>query len=111
VAIALLSAILRIGAKFTPGIKLDFVGKVESFQKDFVRVLDHIGASDALRRDATLPVNESHCDDWRNYYTSELADRIYQAYECDFDFLGYPRSFMRGKSQAASRQRLCAELE
>jgi hypothetical protein len=94
-----------------PGIKLDFVGKVETFQKDFVRVLDHISASDAVRRDAAVPVNESHCDDWQDYYTSELADRIYQAYECDFDYFGYPRSFMPGKSQATSGQPLYAELE
>lgn len=91
-----------------PGIKLDFVGKVESFQQDFVRVLDHIGASDAVRRDAAIPVNESHSNDWQNYYTSELANRIYEAYECDFDCFGYPRSFIRGRFQA---QRLHAELE
>jgi hypothetical protein len=75
-----------------PGIKLDFVGKVESFREDFVRVLDHIAASDAVRREAAIPVNESHCDDWPGYYTDELADLIYRAYECDFDRFGYARS-------------------
>jgi hypothetical protein len=75
-----------------PGIKLDFVGKVESFREDFARVLDHIGASDTVRREATIPVNESRCDDWPSYYTDELADLIYHAFECDFDRFGYARS-------------------
>jgi Sulfotransferase family len=75
-----------------PGIELDFVGKVESFAQDFTRVLDHIGATDAMRREAAVPVNESHSDDWPSYYTDELAGLIYRAYECDFDRFGYPRS-------------------
>jgi len=83
-----------------PGIKLDFIGKVESFQEDFVRVLDHIGASDAVRRDAAIPVNESHCDDWPEYYTGTLADRIYRAYESDFDRFRYPRSVNCGLAQS-----------
>jgi len=82
-----------------PGIKLDFIGKVESFQEDFACILDRIGASNALRREAAIPVNESHCDDWPNYYTGDLADRIYRAYECDFDRFGYPRSVACGDVQ------------
>ena len=83
-----------------PGIRLDFIGKVEFFRTDFVRVLDHIGADDALRRDAVVPLNESHSDDWPHYYMPELADRIYRTYECDFDRFGYPRSIPDEKIRA-----------
>jgi hypothetical protein len=78
-----------------PGIKLDHIGKVESFAEDFVPVLDHLQASDAVRRDALKPMNESRHDHWSAYYTPALADRIYGAYECDFDRFGYPRAFPR----------------
>jgi Sulfotransferase family len=80
-----------------PGIKLDLVGKVESFAQDFIRVLDHLDASEAVRREAAAPVNESHHDHWASYYTSELADRIYRAYECDFDRFSYPRAHARAQ--------------
>lgn len=76
----------------TPGIPLDLIGKMENFDADFVRVLDHVGASDEIRRDAMIPVNTSQHDDWPTYYTPELADRIYRAYECDFDRFSYARS-------------------
>ena len=75
-----------------PGIELDLIGKVETFDVDFVRVLDHLDASDDLRREAAIPINESHHDDWATYYTPELADRIYRVYERDFDRFGYARS-------------------
>jgi hypothetical protein len=77
-----------------PGIRLDFVGKVESFARDFARVLDHLRASDALRREAVMPINESHHDHWADYYTPEIADRLYGAYECDFDRFGYARTLV-----------------
>jgi hypothetical protein len=75
-----------------PGIELGLIGKVETFDADFVRVLDHLDAGDEVRREAAIVINESHHDDWPAYYTPELADRIYRAYECDFDRFGYARS-------------------
>jgi hypothetical protein len=78
-----------------PGIALDLIGKVESFSTDFARVLDHLGASEAVRREAVAPINESDHDHWAGYYTPELADRIYRAYECDFDRFAYPRASAR----------------
>jgi hypothetical protein len=76
----------------TPGIDLDFVGKVESFNTEFARVLDYLNASEEVRQEATIAVNESLHDVWPTYYTRELADRIYRAYEGDFDRFGYPRA-------------------
>jgi hypothetical protein len=75
-----------------PGIRLDFIGKVETFAQDFVRVLDHLHASDTLRRTARSAMNESRHDPWTSYYTPALADIIYRAYECDFDRFAYPRA-------------------
>ncbi len=75
-----------------PGIELGLIGKVETFDADFVRVLDYLNASDEVRREAAIAINESHHHDWSLYYTRELADRIYRAYERDFDRFSYPRA-------------------
>ena len=83
-----------------PGIELDLIGKVETFDADFVRVLDHLDASDEIRREAAIAVNESHHEDWPLYYTHELADRIYRAYERDFDRFNYPRAIKSGSTIA-----------
>jgi Sulfotransferase family len=72
-----------------PGIKLDLIGKVESFFRDFAHVLDHLHADASVRREAVMPLNQSSHADWHHYYTTELADRIYSAYERDFDMFGY----------------------
>jgi hypothetical protein len=73
-----------------PGIDLNLIGKVEFFARDFMRVLDHVQASDSLRVDAVKPINPSDDNDWEHYYTSELAERVYKAYEIDFDRFEYP---------------------
>jgi hypothetical protein len=76
-----------------PGLTLDFVGKVENFSEDFVRVLDHVKARDRIRREALAPLNKSSHEHWSKYYTPDLADRIYRAHECDFDRFAYARKW------------------
>lgn len=75
-----------------PGIALDFVGRIERFSTDIVRVLDHIGAVNGIRMEAVTPLNPSRHGPWQDYYAAGLRERIYRAYERDFDLFGYPRA-------------------
>lgn len=75
-----------------PGISLDFVGRMESFNDDFAVVLDRLGASTEVRREALVPVNKSRHSHWADYYTPALAARVYRAYERDFDRFRYARA-------------------
>jgi hypothetical protein len=74
------------------GLPLDYIGKVENFSTDIVRVLDHINASDELRKQVTVPLNKSDRSRAAEYYTPELAERVFRAYEEDFNLLGYSRA-------------------
>jgi hypothetical protein len=73
-----------------PGIALDLVGRIERFSDDISRVLDHIGAVNGIRGNAVVPINPSRHGPWIDYYTPALRDRVYRAYERDFDRFGYP---------------------
>lgn len=75
-----------------PGIKLDLIGKVESFLGDFSRVLDHAGANDQVRLAISQRLNASRHHPWQDYYTDALAARVHRAYERDFDRFGYSRA-------------------
>ena len=74
-----------------PGIKLDFIGKVEFFHRDFTGVLDHVRACDKFRQKIDLQLNPSKHRPWQDYYTDALAARVYRAYQRDFERFGYPR--------------------
>jgi hypothetical protein len=75
-----------------PGIELNFIGKLESFGEDMMHVLDRIGAPQAVRQQVTVRVRPSRRGRCADYYTTELADRVYRAYERDFDRFGYART-------------------
>jgi Sulfotransferase family len=83
-----------------PRLPLDFVGHVETFTRDIGRVLDHVHADPWLRRAAVIPMRASPHHAWPLYYTQDIADRVYRAYEPDFDRFGYSRtiSFAQRKS-------------
>jgi hypothetical protein len=86
-----------------PGLALNFVGRTETFTKDIVRVLDHVHADKRLRQAAVMPLRASPHQSWPLHYTQNLADRVYRAYERDFDRFAYPRaiSFAQSKSVGA----------
>jgi hypothetical protein len=70
-----------------PGIELDLIGRVESFEKDFANVLRHAEQPQIkLRR-----LNKSGASAWASHYTEELATTVYRLYERDFDTFYYPR--------------------
>ncbi len=75
-----------------PGLDLDFIGRVELFDTDFARVLDHLHACERIRGEALASINKSSHGDWPAYYTPELAGRIYRAYETDFDRFAYAKA-------------------
>jgi hypothetical protein len=75
-----------------PGIELNFIGRVENFQCEFTTVLDHLGADDRLRRLVDVHFNSSSHRPWQYYYSSHLANRVYRAYERDFDRFEYSRA-------------------
>jgi hypothetical protein len=77
----------------TPGIALDFIGRVESFEQDFARVLQHVGVNQVMRDWINARLNQSPHRPWQDYYTPAIADQAYRAYERDFDRLRYPRGF------------------
>jgi sulfotransferase famil protein len=99
VAFATATADYRVDAHWThqhiiadmPGIALDLIGKVETFAHDFSAVLDHVHAGPELRVQSMQPFNASDHDAWPSFYTTELADIVYRAYEPDFDRFKYPR--------------------
>jgi len=100
VMFATASALCRIDAHWQeqqdlltmPGITLDHIGKVESFNRDFSPVLEHVGHGPELLLSASLRLNASQHRPWPDYYSPTLADLVYRSYQRDFDLLRYPRA-------------------
>jgi hypothetical protein len=75
-----------------PGLALDFIGRVESFDRDFAKVHDHVHVD--LRQDKgplTAVRTREHAP-WSDYYTPELVSAVYRGYERDFDRFSYARA-------------------
>jgi hypothetical protein len=75
-----------------PGMELNFIGKIENFAVDFNRVLDFVNANPELRARLVEPFHFSKRKRVLEYLTTATAQRIYAAYEEDFDEYGYPKT-------------------
>lgn len=75
-----------------PGIRLDLIGKLETFHFDFACVLEHVAAGPHIRSFSEARLNSSASDNWPDYYTADTAKAVYQAYERDFDELRYAQT-------------------
>lgn len=63
---------------------VDFVGHTETSRQDFATICGHIGIA------AELPhVNRSSHDDYRDYYTDRLIDRVRHHFAEDIERFGY----------------------
>jgi hypothetical protein len=75
-----------------PGLELNLIGRVERFAEDFRRVLDRIGSARWASQFIGARHRASQHFAWQDYYTPQIAKRVYCAYECDFDRFGYPQT-------------------
>lgn len=66
-------------------IMLDFVGKHESFQQDFDHICEQIGVPSSLLEN----VNASQHKHYKDYYNSQLIERVRQFYQLDIQAFSY----------------------
>lgn len=66
--------------------KLDFIGRLESFDNDFSYVLKRIGLSQ--RKEVKL-MQSGASDSWRSFYNEDLVDMVAQRYSADIERFGY----------------------
>jgi hypothetical protein len=78
-----------------PGIRIDLLGKVENFALGITRMLDRLRVPAELKAKilnrVVQPLNPSARGSCAQYYTTELAETVYRAYQEDFDKLKYSR--------------------
>lgn len=76
-----------MGYEFT---NYNFVGRVENFDRDIQDVFKKIDAPEYLYRHIEGKMNVSQKPK-SNFWTDELAERVYEKYKSDFEIFGYER--------------------
>ncbi len=76
---------------------VDFIGKVESMQEDYEPIRKRCGY------DPLLHYNKSGHGDWRDYYTTPLAEAVYRKYKKDVLYFGYEREYQNLLEHCARR--------
>ncbi|MGH6957775.1 MAG: hypothetical protein ACREEW_14010 [Caulobacteraceae bacterium] len=78
-----------------PRIPYDFLGRVESFERDLGVLLRSLGAPDELHGELDVVVGASARSPALKAYNAALARAVYETYEADFETLGYARDSWR----------------
>lgn len=69
----------------------DFVGRFERLEEDWKVIQEKVSLPD-------LPIrNQTTKDDWRDYYTLELAEIVYHRYQKDIELFGYEEEYVKLK--------------
>ena len=67
---------------------IDFVGKFENIEEDY-KFIQH--------KFNLKPLQHAHkgkyIDEWKKYYTKELAEMVYARYQKDFEVFGYQEDY------------------
>lgn len=67
--------------------RCSFIGKLENVDEEYEVIREKYGLK-------TLPhYNASYAVNWRNYYTPESAEKVYEKYRKDFENFGYEGSY------------------
>jgi len=76
---------------FQPGIRFNFIGRFETFERDLQYFTKQIGLDFA----SCYWVENQHATganhQIQHYYTSELIEKVIRKYQDDFEFFGYPK--------------------
>lgn len=65
-------------------IAVDFLGRFERINEDFQALCEKLGEDATFHKD-----NTSRHEDYRQYYTKELQDIVYDTYKKDFELFNY----------------------
>lgn len=76
---------------FQSNIEYDFVGKFERFETDFMQVLKLLKIDPEKYYDEEKSHATAADTNIMNYYTAELAEKVYHKYRIDFEYFGYKK--------------------
>ena len=75
---------LRLQTALFPSGDIDFVGRIERFEEDILKVMEKLG----ITADVTQEGRIDH-PDYHTYYTAALRDKVARMYEADIRYGGY----------------------
>ena len=61
-----------------------FIGKMETFQRDFYYVVKVLGLEKRYKNDKLLHLNRTSHDSYHKYYDNEMTAKVYSIYKEDF---------------------------
>lgn len=73
-------------------IKYDFIGKFENFETDFQKVMQDLDINFAQYYQTVNAHATQANEKLKEYYTSELVEKVYQKFKIDFDHFGYSQA-------------------
>ena len=82
-------------------LRVDFVGRVESFKADSKKVFKQLKQSFEYRH--SLKGRNKH---FSTYYTDEIAEVVYEFYKRDFELLSYDRKIDYSAGDNSKRKRI-----
>ena len=68
-----------------PDLKLDFIGRFERLEEDFVKVCNEVGRN----YQKLLRTNQSQHRNYRKYYNDEMRELVAEKYTQDIEYFGY----------------------